>query len=241
SLSMSVAFAVALWAFFSQGLEGRPFLLSFALFAGLVAARTAFGARPSSHYAGPSHLATALTTTVFLVVILPRFLLGEGPSASIFRTAAAALLIVAGGWQTLRGVESLRAPGSVSVETRHGRVFVKPGHARLLNAFSQEARAGDAVLILPETYALDALYEVRNPSPLVQALPGWLVPEIEQRLIQRMESSPPELVVVFERPYDEFGSAPFGIGYGRLLSGWCEAHYRVVASFPAAGRILRRR
>jgi hypothetical protein len=214
--------------------------VSFALFAGLVAARTAFDARPSAHYAGPAHLATALTTTLFLLVIVPRFLLGDGRSASIFRIAAAALLIAASGWKTIRGVESLRSPGHVPVETPRGRVFVDPVHAEVLNAFSREARAGDSVLILPETYALDALFDVRNPSPLVQALPGWLVPDIERRLIQQMESSPPEVVVLFERPYPEFGSAPFGVGYGQLLSAWCDAHYRVVAAFPA-GRVLRRR
>ena len=240
SLSMTVAFAVAVWAFFSRGLEERPFLVSFALFAGLAAARNAFGTVPKSHYAGPAHLATALTTTLFLLVIAPRVLLGRGPSASIFRTVATALLLAASGWQTIRGVESLRFPGHVPVETDRGRVFVSPGHAEVLSAFSREARARDSVLILPETYALDALFDVRNPSPLVQALPGWLVPDIERRLIQRMERSPPELVVIFERPYREFGSAPFGVGYGHLLSAWCDAHYQVVASFPA-GRVLRRR
>jgi hypothetical protein len=240
SLSMTVAFAVALWAFFSPGIEGRPFLVSFALFAGLAAARTAFGAVPKSHYAGPAHLAAALTTTVFLLVITPRLLLGRGPSASIFRTVAAALLLAASGWKTIRGIESLRSPRHVPVETDRGRVFVDPDHAEVLRVLSREARAGDSVLILPETYALDALFEVRNPSPLIQALPGWLVPDIERRLIQRMELSPPALVVIFERPYREFGSAPFGFGYGHLLSAWCDAHYRVVASFPE-GRVLRRR
>jgi hypothetical protein len=240
SLSMTVAFAVALWAFFSQGLEGRPFLVSFALFAGLAAARNAFGARPTSHYAGPAHLAAALTTTLFLLVVAPRLLLGRGSSASIFRTVAAALLLAVSGWQTIRGIASLRAPGHVPVETDRGRVFVDPGHAEVLNVFSREARAGNSVLILPETYALDALFDVRNPSPLVQALPGWLVPDVERRLIQRMESSPPELVVIFKRRYREFGSAPFGVGYGHLLSAWCDAHYRVIAAFPE-GRVLRRR
>ena len=88
--------------------------------------------------------------------------------------------------------------------------------------------------------AIDALFQLKNVSPFIQAIPGWLDREAELRLIPRLEKSPPDLVVLLDRPVTEFGSKPFGEGYGLLLADWCERNYRVVEALPA-GRILRRR
>jgi hypothetical protein len=240
SLSMSIAFAVAILALLARNLPGRSFLVALATFAGLVGARAAFSPTITRHYAGPAHFASALTTVAFLVVFLPRLLLGESRSATYLRTITALLLLAVSWRQTGIGIQSLRFPSHVALESQEGRIFIHPKYQELFNAIARDSRPGERLLALPETYAVDALFRLVSVSPFVEVLPGWLHADGERRLIERMEKSPPELVVLFQRPFKEFGSEPFGVGYGLLLADWCERNYRVVESFPA-GKILRHR
>jgi 4-amino-4-deoxy-L-arabinose transferase-like glycosyltransferase len=238
SLSMSIALLVAILAFFVRDLPDRPFLIAFGTFAGLVGLRTAFSPFASGHYSGPGHFATGLTWVVFLCIFVPRLLLGQGRSASYLRSLMALLLLCISWWQAVQGIESLRFPWRVGVETREGRVFVERGLAKLLEAIARHSASGERALIIPETAAVDALFHLTNVSPLVDLLPGWLDESVERQLVQRLEKSPPELVVLFERPVAEYGVKPFGQGYGLLLADWVSRNYRVVESC-SAGKILR--
>jgi len=240
SLSMSVAFLVAILALLLPDTRGRVFLVAFGTFAGLVAARTAFSPNVYGHYSGPNHYATALTSVLFVVVFLPRILLGDTRAASSLRALVGLAVLAVSGWLTWRGIQSLRHADHVAVETREGPVFTRPASADLFGAIARHSTAGERVLLIPETYAIDALFELRNVSPLLHAIPGWLDRDAEARLVPRLERSPPDLVVLLERPVAEFGSRPFGVGYGLLVAEWCQRNYEVVESLPA-GQVLRRR
>jgi len=240
SLSMSVAFLAAFLALFTPSLPGRPFVIAFGVFAGVVGARTAFSPLLSGHYDGPGHFASGLTWVLFLCVLVPRLLLGETRSASALRILMALLLTLVCGWQAARGIESLRFPWRVAVDTARGRVFVERAQARLFQAIRVNSVPGERVLVIPETNAVDVLFHLKNVSPLVNMLPGLLDTTAEHRLIERLEKAPPDLVVIFERPVAEYGTRPFGQGYGSLLADWCSRNYRVVESHPA-GTILRPR
>jgi hypothetical protein len=240
SLSMSVAFLVAILAFFSRDLPGRAFLLSFGVFAGLAGARVAFSANVAGHYSGPGHLAAALTSLLFVVVFVPRLILGQTRAASYLR-ASITLVLLAFSWSlTVRDIRILRFPGKVPVDTREGRIFVEPAKAELFNAIARVSTAGEREVVIPETYAVDVLFHLEDVSPLLYGLPVWLDQDIERRIVKRLEKSPPDLVVLFERPVKEFGLEPFGVGYGLLLADWCSRNYQVTESF-AAGKILRKR
>jgi hypothetical protein len=58
-------------------------------------------------------------------------------------------------------------------------------------------------------------------------MPGWLDARAEEGLIGRFGAAPPDAVVVFRRPTQEFGVAPFGEGYGERLAPWITSHYRL--------------
>jgi hypothetical protein len=240
SLSTSVAFVVAIMAFFLVDFPARPFLVAFATFAGLASVRAAFSGNLGSHYAGPAHLASALTTLVFLVVFVPRLLLGEGRSALYFRRVVTILLLSVSLWQTAKAVRALRDPSHVAVDTREGRVFADPNKAQLLEALARNSTPGERVLAFPENHAVDVLFHLQSLSPLINAVPGFLTVDIERQVIRRSRQSPPALVVISKRTFKVFDSEPFGVGYGLELADWFSRDYRVVESFRA-GQILRRR
>ncbi|HEX7253710.1 MAG TPA: hypothetical protein VF376_12575 [Thermoanaerobaculia bacterium] len=240
SLSTSVAFVVAILAFFLVDLPGRPFLVAVATFAGLASVRAAFSKSLGSHYSGPAHLASALTTLVFLVVVVPRLLLGEGRSALYFRRVVTILLLSISLWQTAKAVRALRDPSHLGVETREGTVFAAPDKAQLLRALARDSTPGERMLAFPENHALDVLFHLESLSPLINAVPGFLTVDIERQVIRRSQQSPPALVVISKRTFRVFDSEPFGVGYGLELADWLSRDYRVVESFRA-GQILRRR
>jgi hypothetical protein len=239
SLSLSVAFLVAVLALLWRDLPHRPALAALATFATLVAIRTAVATNLAGHYGGPGHFATALTSVLFLIVLMPRLLLGETRAARYLRVLMVLVLLAVGWRQTAEGVQSLHFMG-VPVETREGRVFTDDGHARVLTAIARDSHENESVLPLPSTYGIDALFRLRSVSPLIEALPGWLSADVERRLLARLAKSPPDLVVLFERSFKHYGAGPFGVGYGLMLSDWISSNYRVVESFPA-GKVLRRR
>jgi 4-amino-4-deoxy-L-arabinose transferase-like glycosyltransferase len=240
SLSMLVAFLVAVLALVVPSITDRAFLVAFGTFAGLAGARNAFSRFVTGHYDGPGHFASSLTWVLFLCIFVPRLLLGKARAASCLRTLMALLLLVVSCWLSVGGIESLRFPLGATVETREGPVFVNGSKARFLNAIARNSVAGERVLIIPQTEAVDVLFHLESVSPVIDLLPPWLDEHVEQRIIEKLERSRPDLVVLFDRPVPEYGTKPFGQGYGLLLADWCSRNYRVVES-SSAGKILRPR
>ena len=240
SLSTSVAFAVAILALLLTDTPQRPSLFAFATFAGLASLRAAFSPQIGSHYAGPAHFATALTSLLFLTVFVPSVLLSGGRSAAYLRRTIAVLLLAVCSWQTAIAAWKLRDPSHLAFETREGTVFSQAEKVEMLEAIARHSSPGERVLAFPENHALDVLFHLHSLSPLTNAVPGFLTLDIERQVIRRSEASPPELVVVFRRTFNELRSAPFGEGFGRELAAWFSRDYRVVESLHA-GKILRRR
>ena len=104
----------------------------------------------------------------------------------------------------------------------------------------QELHPGERALFLPETSGLDVLFDVRDASPFLGHMPGWLDAHAEEALIRRFETRPPDVVVIFDRPAQEFGVDKFGRGFGQTLAAWIERRYRPVASLRG-GAIFRPR
>jgi hypothetical protein len=240
-LSTSAAFMVAAFAFFRKTGEERRFFMAFGVFAGLAGGRTIFSSFLSGPYEGMAHLAQAFTWILLLCLVAPALLTGGGPAAPRARLLFGLALLVVGLPQAWSGLEALSFPSSVAVETRRGRVFLELRQARFFRELGSQLRPGQRVLVLPETSAVDALFEVRQASPLLNHLPGWFEAGAQKRLIAQLESDPPETVVIFDRPVGEFGvNRGFGAGYGLELEAWVERRYRPVTSLPA-GVIWRRR
>jgi hypothetical protein len=238
-LSMAVAFAVALVGALDRRRPDREFFVRLGLFAGLVGLRTAFSQDTAYHYTGVAHFATTLTWCLFLFCVVPSLLPGGSVPAARCRVAWAILLLPVAWSASARGIESLRDPSRVAVDTVRGRIWVPSRTAVTYGGIRQALRPGERVLFLPETSALDVLLGVRDASPYLIHMPGWLDAHAEDILIERFQSDPPAAVVIFERTTNEFRVKPFGRGFGRRLSGWISSNYEVVATTPNA-KVLRR-
>src|SRR5262249_34188288 len=147
-------------------------------------------------------------------------------AASLLRNLMAAGLICVFWWNAVTSVRALRYPRNVAIDTRAGTVFVSPERHNLLEAVRENSAPGERGLIVPESYAIDALFRLREVSPLPIATPGWFDQRIERQVLDRLKQSPPDLVVSFVRPFKEYGSEPFGVGYGRAISEWCARNYQ---------------
>ena len=240
TLSSLLAFFVAAAAFYLKDTPQRPFLAGFATFAVLVGVRTLFSPILTTHYSGSTRFASALTTTVALFVIAPKLLLGETSAASYLRRVLAIGLFCVGVWNTAICVRFLRYPDNVSVDTPGGKVVLTPPQRDLFRIVARNCAPGERALIIPETFGLDALFALRNVSPQPWATPGWFDDRVETQLLHRLQQSPPDVVVLITRSWEEYGSEPFGVGYGLKLSDWISQNFRIVGSV-AQGQVLRRR
>jgi hypothetical protein len=238
-LSMSVAFLVALLAFFDRRRPDRDFLIGFGLFAGIVGIRTAFSGDLSRPYSGVAHFGSILTWLVAIFCFAPSFLPGGESLARMTRRAWVLVLLPAACYSAFEGIDSLRIRSSVPVETHRGVIWTSKLKAELYGKIASEIPSGKRVLFLPETYAADVLYDLPSASPFLLHAPGWLDNRAEKIVIARLDVDPPPAVVLFERSTTEFRIEPFGVGFGRLLSAWVHHNYDVVLRLRA-GTILRR-
>jgi hypothetical protein len=238
TLSMIGALLVSLLAVLDRRLPNRDFLVGYGLFAGIVGLRTAFSGDVSGSYSGIAHLPSVLTSALLLIFLLPRLLSRNGAAALWTRRIWTVVLLYAGWEAAAYGIGSLADGGRVAVRTPRGTVWTSPEHARFFELVQGQLSPGETTLILPEANAVDALYGVRDVSPFLIHMPGWLDDRAEREILRRVSENPPRAIVLFARTNEEFRVGPFGTGYGLLLSSWIQRHYRVVAQ-TAAGRILR--
>ena len=240
SLSMLASFLVAALAALRKNVEGRPFLAALGVFAGLVGTRAAFSGNIAGPYDAPAHFVEMLAWVALLTVLLPPLLTGGGAAAAWDRGLLAAAVILVATPYAWSGIQAMRAPSRVPLETPRGSVFLEPSQARMFHLIGSELHTGERVLVVPEMSAVDVLFGVRSVSPLLHLFPGWLGVEAERSLIARFDRAPPDAVVLFERPTDEYGIEPFGRGFGALLWEWCRQRYAVVAE-TSGGAVLRPR
>ena len=233
SLAFTMAGLLSLAGLLSPRLPHRDLLVGVGLFAGLVSLRSVFSGDLGGPYSGVAHFATALTACVLLFRIVPEILPG-GPGARPVRLAWVALVLFWSLATLSLGLWDLRSAWRVAVPTNRGTVWMDSRQAALFHAVRSEASAGERVFFVPETHGLDVLYDLKDASPFLIHVPGWLDASAERKLLTSFERRPPDLVVRSERGTSEFGVRPFGQGYGILLSEWISRRYQVVAAVPEA-------
>ena len=145
-----------------------------------------------------------------------------------------------------RLVEFYRAPRT-EVAGPRGR-WLPPGEEGIL--FSRLAahlsRAGvedRELVVMPEAGALGFLLGVRSPLRFEHVLPGCVDARVDRDLAEGLERARPARVVLVSRPTTEFGSAAFGLDYGREIAARLARDYAVEARFEAGAAsavVLRR-
>lgn len=233
SLSMAIAFVVAAAAVVVPRLPGRASLAAFGCFAGLLAARTAVSPHLSGAYSGVAHLASALTWVAFSCVVAPLIVEGTERAVAWMRRLVGVTLMIVSWIGAFGGVRALAEEGKEGIETRQGSVFVDKDIAPVFRAVARTVKPGKRIWVLPEVNALDSLFRAENVSPYPSHMPGWLDEEGELELLKRIEARRPDAIVLFSRETKEYGVAPFGKGYGRLLAGWIARNYTPVETMRA--------
>jgi len=239
SLSVAACLLVLLRALFQRHLPGRDLWMALAFFGAVVGTRTLVAEDIVGPYSGIAHFATVLPWLLLLCRILPELLPGGGTPAVWARWAWALLLLVFAWRGAWTGIQSLRDPSRSAVETPRGRIWVQEPQPAVLRLLARELHPGESVLFVPQTNAVDVLLGIRDASPYLIHLPGWLSARAETSLIDRFERNPPDAVVLFDRTTGEFGVKPFGMGFGRRLADWISRNYRVAPATPGA-KVLRR-
>lgn len=239
ALSMAVSFLLAVIALARRDLRGRVLVCSIGVFAGLAAARAGFSNNLGGHYSAIAHFATSLAWVIFVCGISPSMLLENGRAATWMRRSAAVLVAAISWFGVFGSIRSLASLSKKCVQTEQGRVWVEKKYVGVYEGVHRHVRQGESVIAVPEINGVDALFRLRNLSPYVSLVPGWITPDQETELVRRLSLHPPDAVVVFRREISEFGLEPFGVGWDRILAGWIAREYRPVAASPG-GTIYRR-
>jgi hypothetical protein len=240
TLSMLVGFLVAILAVVHKPLPHRPATVAIGLFAGQVGSRAAFSTDLEGPYSAVAHLTSALTWVLFVCVFAPRVFPG-GEKSRVYARRITAIVCLLIGWAgAFVGISRLRSGEKEEIATRAGCVFVSRDLAPFFRRIIGHVRPGERIWVLPEINGLDALLHASSASPYPSHMPGWLDEQSELELLRRLDVSPPDVVVIFNRSTFEYGVRPFGDGYDRLLSRWIDERYENVEQMPS-GRILRPR
>ncbi len=240
SLSMLAAVVAALMILTGPKFAGAQTALSLSVFAALVGARAAFSTERTEPYSGVAHFATAFTWVLLLCRLVPNVMPGGARSSFWARRIWGATLLLVSINGTARGAAALASLSKQTVLTPQGRIAVPSRVTSFFQAIGTNLRPGERVWVLPEINGVDALFLAREVSPYPSHLPGWLDENAEAELIRRVEQKRPDVVILFDRNTKEYGVAPFGEGYDRLLAEWVDRHYAPVVE-TSAGKILRPR
>ena len=120
---------LALLAVADKSLPRREFVAGFGLFAGVVAARTAFTGRGWNAYSSVANVCGALVWPLLLLCVLPPILLGRTAAGRVARRIWLAGLLPVAAYFAWSAVGGLRDASAVAMQTRQGSVWLPPGAA----------------------------------------------------------------------------------------------------------------
>jgi Pentapeptide repeats (8 copies) len=119
------------------------------------------------------------------------------------------------------------------IHTPLGDVRRTPDHTALVTQFLpvllEAKRRGERVLLLPEMAGLYFIAGMQSPSRYEVLLPGVLEPgKYTDIYLRELESRPPDMILLSNRRYSEYGVDYFGLDYDREVLEWIESRYTVV-------------
>jgi hypothetical protein len=180
---------------------------------------------------------------IVFVIILVRIVSRAGASLDVQRrnllvgsmlSAEAVLIII--GFFPARDVLSAR------MKTDFGTIYTKPDRAvlfpQIVFFMKTHTRSGRDILVLPESPSLYFFSGMQSPTRWYEAQPGVLDPKQELTLIDEANSAHVQYVLLCNRHVDEFGVAPFGIGYDQSINKWIVSNYTKIGQFGPRGDLL---
>jgi hypothetical protein len=188
---------------------------------------------PFAALAVPGAMATA--AVLGLDVLAPRL---AAPAA--FRRRLALLLLLLGGLFLYQLHEADADERIVRLETRAGALRLRRQEERAvagaLDYLARTTSPGDSIVSFPEGGFFNFVTGLRNPLREHLLLPGVLDDAGEDEILNRLDRERPKLVILCNRPTNEFGSQPFGKGFAVRLWEEVGERYREVAAFRSPQR-----
>lgn len=183
--------------------------------------------------------ALAMPAMIFLVLLLlsdlPSWIDRRGGYGAGFRLSALAWLILIAvlyAWPSVLvyGEKNLRFGRGDDMFRTEDRFVVMQ---RLLQRLEEVTQPDETLLVLPEGVMLN--YQLRrvNPTPYINFMPPELIMFGEDTIVEALETSPPDVIVLIKRSTKEYGFETLGNGYGTELMRWVTARYPIVESLEA--------
>ena len=126
---------------------------------------------------------------------------------------------------------------SYPIDTIQGRFYDSLGsRAAIIQDFLRYLAKShySGLVVMPEGLTLNYLSRVKNPLSFNTFTPPETAdPGIEQRIIEEMEKSKPELVAINNRNVMEFGYKGFGVDYDLRLIAYLQKHYFLLRTWDS--------
>lgn len=200
---------------------------------------------PSGGAFGSFFLPTSLLLVYYwLTQSLPQALQSwtqNGQAAATARTVGRGLFVTA--WLVTALVFGIRYRKNYSyaINTPRGTLYttrqIGPVYRAALDFIATHTQPNEAIAVLPEGSDLTFLSGRHMPLRHQILIPGLMSERDETAAIELLERARVRYVLLVNRPMREFGAVAFGRDYYPRLSGWIDAHYRLVQVLGAAGRV----
>jgi hypothetical protein len=188
---------------------------------------------PFTALAVPCGMATA--AVLGLDVLAPRLAV-----PSVFRRRLALLFLLLGGLFLYQLHEVDADERIVRLETNVGALRLRLREERaiagVLDYLARNTSPGDSIVSFPEGGFFNFITGLRNPLREHLILPGVLDDAGENEILNSLDRKKPKLVLLCNRPTNEFGTQPFGKGFAIHLWAGVEERYRQVAAFRSLQR-----
>ena len=226
--------SVAIWkVWWTRGEAGNLAESALGIYAVLVGIRVMmemFPGSPSyaSFFNGPGFL-------VFVLVVA-RVIASGGQSLDVRRRQMLASCMLSTEVVLLTiGLFPRRHMLNTRLETGFGTIYTQADRAvlfpEIVSFMKTHTRNGRDIMVLPESPSLYFFSGMQSPTRWYEAQPGVLDPEQELELVNDAGSALVQYVLLCNRHVNEYGLAPFGIGYDRAIYKWLIANYIKVGQF----------
>jgi len=211
-------------------------LLMWGVFALVLLAKMILNAR-IYHYGFFLALPATLLLVTVLVWLIPRFLADRGAGGRVFRTLAGLMLLAAvGSYVTLSALiyrskqERIGIGGDMFYALGPTSQWQGAAVRDVLSRIEQTIPPNATMAVLPEGVMINYLARRANPTPYINLMPPELLAFGEDRVLESLQATPPDYVVLVRKDETEYGVPPFGShANGARIMTWIEEHYRTVS------------
>lgn len=182
--------------------------------------------RPS-HYGFALAVPATMLAIVFLLHSLPVLIRSRGGSWSVARSLGAVLVL---GWSGFHVTATVTRSLSKTEQLGTGAdLFLGDPRSAILQRsaryLDKRLQPSERVVALPEGIILNYLLRRRSSVACMSFMPPELIAFGEQRVLARLEETPPDAVVIVHKDTSEYGFPLFGRDYGVGIMAWVRQHY----------------